>query len=132
HRQFRDYNTQLARESQDAARTMLEPYQRLMSAQVFSTQDLLGNAAEQNKQMQTQLVNLSKARKMGVSQQTIDWLGLQDPNNAQQLAQMINDMMSDPKLAHALNASAKTRQGLAGSLFTQGLDYRRQKADFEK
>lgn len=129
---FRDFNKQQAREAEDAAKTMYDPYQRIQAKGVWDPVNLAQNEREQNTAMRNQLANLKAVRRAGLSNPTITLLGLNDPNNAQQLASMVGSLVNDPKLVASLNAQTTQRKSLAGALLGDPSDtaFQRQKADF--
>ena len=133
-RAIRDFNIQLGRQIQDSAQALYDPYKRIQTQAVWDGRDLLTNLAEQNQQVARQNQQLQQARGMGLSNTAIQLLGLNDPNNAQQLSKLINDMLTDPKLVAQLNATAKSRQGLGSILVTDpsNKDIARAKEDFQR
>lgn len=114
-RATRDFNIQMARQVEDQAKAIYDPYHRITTQAVWDGRQLLVNLQEQATAMKTQQTNLGRARHMGLSPQVIDLLGLGKSENSQQLAKLIADMMSDPKLAAQLNATAGNRLNLTSA-----------------
>ena len=133
-RAVRDFNISMKRQIEDSANTLFDPYKRIATQPVWDTQTLISNMKEQNDQVRAQLANLQSARSSGLSDSVISMLGLNDPNNAQQLATMVGALANDPALAAALNASAGTRKTLAEQLLgdPSNLNVQRQKEDLAK
>ena len=131
-RQIRDFNISLKRQIEDAAKSMYDPYDRIQTKATWDTQNLLVNMASQTEAMQKQKAQLDELRKMGLSAQTIDILGLGKTENAQQL----NNIMADasPEAIAQLNAAARERAKAAGALYTDqsNTDLKRSREDFNK
>jgi cell wall-associated NlpC family hydrolase len=129
----RDFGKSLKRAVEDQAQSAVDPYKRLQAQQVWDARSLLVNLNEQNASIGKQASNLAQLRQMKVSQQVIDTLRLGDPGNAQQTQRMVEDLMSNPALVRALNASVGGRlratQRLTGDP-ANNRDLRRQVEDF--
>lgn len=133
-RSIRDFNIQLARQIEDQTKTLYDPYKRIQTQAVWDGKQLLANMADQNKALQQQQSQLGQARQMGLTDATIQQLGLNDPANQQQLAKLIDDFMSDPQLVQQLNASTNTRASIGKLLLTDpsNKDIQRAKDDFNR
>lgn len=112
----RDFNKQMRRTAEDGARAMYDPYQRIQVQATWDPANLLGNLQEQNQAIGDQIKNLGRLRSMGGSNTLIQLLGLDNPTNAQQLAQLVDDVARDPRTLEALNRSARARQELGAGL----------------
>jgi len=115
-----DFNKQRARSEEDyqhqvmllqsqAARQLYDIYDRIQVKRSWDASNLLVNANDQLQQLQQQATNLTTARGMGVSSDVIKLLGLNETENAQQLARFIADLQSDPALVKAYNDMATAR-----------------------
>lgn len=128
----RDFIKQQSREVQDGAKGLYDPYTRIAAKGVFDGQNLASNVNDQNSAIAKQIKDLGKVRKAGVSNTAIQLLGLNDPAQAQQLAEVLANITTDPKIATQINAAAKNRQSLGGALLGDpaNLSFTRQKQDF--
>ena len=133
-RQMRDFNIGLKRQVEDAAASLYDPYARIQTKATYDAGNLMLNLREQTEAMAKQKSQLDALRKLGLSQQSIDILGLGKTENAQQLNNLAADAATDPKVIAQLNAQAKARQAAAGALTTDdsNKDLRRQKEDLAK
>lgn len=128
-----DFDKQMARRAVAAAKSIYDPYRRITTQQTMDTQNLLINLQKQTKAIEDQTKNLETLRNAGISQQTIDVLGLSDAANAQQLARMTNDLQNNPSLIDQLNAAVSSRTTASGALVnnTNSLEYRQTLEDFQ-
>lgn len=129
----RDFNIQLQRMNEDAAKSMYDPYKRM---QVQATSDmgtLMVNLREQNEAMQNQVKNLERARRAGITNNTIDQLGLNRSENAQQLQRMIDDIAGGGDVS-GLNSLVGDRMAAGAALNTDesNKDLKRQREDFNR
>lgn len=129
-----DYDTQLKRQIEDAAKTMYDPYSRVQAEYTTDTETMIANLKDQHDEMANQIKNLAKAKKLGLSQSSIDLLSLADPSKAQQLDRMMDDFKDDPTLINKLNKQSKGRlkdtKGLVQNDANQS--WRRQEEDRKK
>lgn len=120
HRQVRyaeeDHNRQMRYMAEDAAKSLYDPYKRAYTTATASTSQILSNLADQNEKIQQQTANLRKAQQMGLSQKAIDVLNLASPEEADQLARIIEEAQDNPQVIAQLNKRIKTRQGAATDL----------------
>lgn len=130
----RDFAISLRRIAEDGARGMYDPYTRIQVQQTWDPVNLLGNLKEQNESIANQMKNLDKLRQQGGSSNLIKLLGLNDPKNSQQLANIIDDLARDPSVLASLNKAADTRQSLGGKLTMDkdNVSVGRSKEDFAK
>ena len=133
-RAIRDFNTSLARQIEDAAATMLDPYTRIQTQATWDAKNLLVNMQEQTTAIAKQKTQLDQLRALGLSAQAIDILGLGKAENAQQVSNLLADAQSDPKVLAQITEEAKKRAAAAGALYTDSSnkDLRRQAEDFAK
>lgn len=133
-REWRDFNLALARQIEDAASSMYDPYKRIQTQATWDARNLIVNIEEQTAKLAEQKANLDKLRNAGLSQQSIDQLGLGKAENALQVANLVQDQASDPAVIAALNKAAADKAAAAGTLFTDqaNKDLRRQREDFNK
>ena len=117
-RQEEDFNHSIVQMTKQAARSIYDIYQRITVQQTWSGQNLLQNMIDQQNRLAEQQANLAAARKMGLSGDVISMLGLNEASGAQQLARLVDEMMSDPGLVASMNKAAKTRLALAKNMVT--------------
>lgn len=115
-RQERDYQHQVRLMIEQSARSMQDIYTRIEVKPTWSGEGLLANAEEQLQQFQEQAQNLRQVRRLGLSGDAIKQLGLTDPQNAQQLARLVEDMAADPSLVREFNRNVRERLKAAGVL----------------
>lgn len=134
YRTIRDFNKSITREVEDSARTIMDPYKRIATQPIWDTTTLIGNIKQQTKAITDQLANLDVLRAHGVNNQVIEMLGLNDPNNAQQLAATVSDLLNNPALAATLNAAAGDRTTVASALIgdPSNVALTRQKQDLKQ
>jgi murein DD-endopeptidase MepM/ murein hydrolase activator NlpD len=114
-----DHAKQLTRNAEAAAKAMYDPFKRMSLEQTWSGAGLLDNMKRQQEAFEGQIANLEKIRELGVSQQAIDLLGLNDPNKAQQLNRIVSDLQGagGAGMVAGFNEVAAQRQAAAGTLF---------------
>lgn len=115
-RQEEDYNHQVVIMAKDSAKQVYDIYQRVQVQQTQSIENLMQNMTDQNKRLADQQENLAKLRKMGLSNDAIQQLGLNDSQNSQQLARTVDELMNDPKMVDAFNKQIADRISKAGKL----------------
>ena len=76
------------------------------------------NAQDQLQRMQQQEKNLELLRGMGMTQDSIQTLGLGKAENSQQLQRMVTEMQANPELIQQMNAAVGERMKAAGELVT--------------
>jgi len=108
-----DFNRQMVNMARDAAKNIMDIYTRMTVQRTWSAQNLLQNMADQQKRLTEMTENLASLRKAGMSDQTISMMGLNDPNNIQQLARLTDDILANPKLAAQFNSATKSRTATA-------------------
>ena len=129
HRAQRDFNLQRKRGEEDhhhqvklmvdqQAKSMMDIYSRVTTQRTHSAEWILSNAQDQNKKMQEQSANLEKLRGMGVSKATIQQMGFNDPNKAQELARFATEAAANPKLVKEFNQTVSKRLKAAKDLVT--------------
>ena len=129
-----DFNTQMARSAEEAAKTVYNPWQRVYSQLTSGAANMRDNLSEQNDELSKQVANLKKAHQLGLSENTIRTLDLANPQNAQQLDALIQDMIANPAFVKEINAQTARRLALTKAL-TQNNDnsaYANAVADFRK
>lgn len=113
---LRDFNRQMERLAEDGARGLYDAYTRIQVQPIWDTANLTMNLEDQNQAIADQLSNLGKLRAGGGSNDLISLLGLNDPKNAQQLAEIVDQMSQDPAVVGALEKTARGRMRLGGAL----------------
>jgi TP901 family phage tail tape measure protein len=113
-----DFNHQIVLMASQTAKQMQDIYQRVTVKPTWDAQNLLTNARDQNTMFNQQTKDLDKLRDMGVSSDVIKQLGLNAPENAQQLARFVADLAADPKLVEQWNKTIKGRLSIADALMT--------------
>jgi TP901 family phage tail tape measure protein len=108
-RQEEDYNHQVVVMARETAKTMTNIYERLNVQRTWSASNLLQNMADQQARLAEAQGNLNKLRRAGLSGDAISQMGLNDPQNMQQLARLADDMMGDPNMIRQFNTAAKKR-----------------------
>jgi len=129
-----DFDRSMARMVEDSMAQVYDPYTRINTQPTLDSGNLIVNLKEQNQALVQQEKDLRRLKKMGVSQDAIDFLGLADPKNAQQLARLITDIRSDPKVIKELNKLTEGREDATGDLVASkwSRQYRRAVEDFER
>jgi murein DD-endopeptidase MepM/ murein hydrolase activator NlpD len=115
-RQEQDFNHQVRMMAEQSARSMYDIYKRVQVQQTNSATWLLVNNQDQVKRMREQESNLSRLRKMGLSDDAIQQMGLTDSANAQQLARFVTEVAADPKLIKQFNEAVRDRIKSASKL----------------
>lgn len=115
-RQEEDYNHQVVLMAKDSAKQVYDIYQRVTVQQTQSIENLMQNMTDQNQRLAEQQENLAKLRRLGISDDVIQQMGLNDAQNAQQLARMVDELMNDPKMVGQFNKQIKDRIAKAGKL----------------
>ena len=116
--QDRDYQHQVELMIKQSAMEMYDIYQRVQVQRTHSTGFLLVNAQDQLKRMQQQENNLEMLRRMGLTQDSIQTLGLGKTENQQQLQRMVTEMQANPEMIAMMNAAVGERMKAAGELVT--------------
>lgn len=113
-----DFNHQIVLMASQSAKQMANIYERITVKPSWDAQNLLTNARDQNQMFSQQNQNLDKLRDMGVSSDVIKQLGLNEAENAQQLARFVADLAADPSLVKEWNKTIKGRLSIADALMT--------------
>lgn len=134
YRQTRDFNIQLEQQNMQAAQNIYNPYLRVFSQQTASADETLYNLQDQNRRIIQQRQELSKLRGLGLDQKTIDVLDLSNPQNAQELNALYDQLAHDPKLIKALNKQAAERVAATKALTQSSFSYsfRQETAQFHR
>jgi TP901 family phage tail tape measure protein len=129
-----DFKLQRTRQSEDFAKSVFSPFQRVAAVRTTDASSLVGNLKNQNKIIKEQMANLTKLKKLGLTQQSIDTLDLMNPANAQEVARLLRDMTANKSLLDATNAEVKTRNELASKYVNSSMNQasNRSTADFSK
>jgi len=129
-----DFRLQRKRQSEDFAKSVYSPFQRVAAVRTTDASSLVGNLSNQNKIIKEQMQNLTKLKKLGLTQQSIDTLDLMNPANAQEVARLLRDMSSNKGLLDATNAEVKTRNDLSSKYVNSTMNQasNRSTADFSK
>lgn len=143
-RSWEDFHKQMKRSSEDyykqekymledSAKGIYDVYQRIYGVQTASGETILSNMKEQNDAILKQRQQLDQLKQKGMTQQTIDILGLTDPKNAQQLTRLYKDVLTDPKLLADINKEAADRASATTSLVDNedNTTLRRQREQFK-
>lgn len=113
-----NFNHQVETMAKNTAKTMTNIYERQTTERTWDAANLYQNMADQQKNLEDQQKNLDRLRRAGMSNATIEQMGLNDPANMQQLARLADDMANDPKMVKAFNDMAKKRNAVAGQINT--------------
>lgn len=111
-----DFNHNMVLMAQQSARQVYNAFERVSVARTLSGTNLIRNLEDQQRRLVEQLENLEKARALGLSNDAIRMLGLNEASGAQQLARLLLDAQNNPELIAQLNKLVKDRTGAAGSL----------------
>lgn len=117
-RQEEDFNHQVVVMARETAKTMTNIYERLNVQRTWSAQNLLQNMADQQRRLEEQQAQLAKLRDAGLSNQAISQMGLNSPQNMQQLARLADDMLADRSMIGKFNAAARNRVASGGEIAT--------------
>lgn len=133
-RATRDHTIALKRMVEDAAKSLYNVYDRIQVHPVWDAQNLTGNLEEQNRALSTQAANLATLRRAGLSNMAIQQMALADTNNAGQAAQLVADLMNDPKLIGQINALIQQRLASSKTLVTDpsNENFRRSEQDWQR
>lgn len=115
-REEQDYHHSVMLMIEERSKSMMDIYQRVPVQQTSSAGWLLYNARDQLRRMREQEANLETLRRRGMTDNTIQQLGLTDPNKAQQLARLVADTSKDPKLVRQFNEQVAERLKAAAKL----------------
>jgi cell wall-associated NlpC family hydrolase len=108
-----DFNTNRKRQGEDFAKSFNNPYQRIMAVKTTDAAGVLSNLKQQNASLKTQMANVKKLRKLGLSQQSIDTLDLMNPNNAQEVARLTQNLENNHAELLSINQETATRGKLS-------------------
>ena len=103
------YTRSLQRAGKDQAKAIYDPMKIVYSEYTTDAGTLLQNLIDQNKRISDQTANLAKARKLGLSQDSIDTLNLADPAQSQALQRQIEDLQATPELVGKINNEVNKR-----------------------
>ena len=121
-RQEQDHQHQVVLMTENAAKQMMNIYERVAVQRTASAEYILYNAQDQLERMTEQSQNLEELRRRGFSNRTIDQLQLNDPNNAQQLETLLADVRENPELVKRFNRMIAQRIRAARDLVTDESD----------
>lgn len=102
-RSKQDFARQQVRQAEQSAQSIYNPFLRVQAQYTTDAGTLVQNLADQNQRIAQQYAQLAKLRKAGVSQAAIDALQLADPNNAQQLNNIVGSLAQNPQLVAQIN-----------------------------
>lgn len=117
-RQEQDFQHQVVLMTEQAAKQVYNIYERVNVKRTWSAGNLLANMADQQQRLAEQTSQLAQLRKAGVSGDVIKMLGLNETDNAQQLARFLDDVMADPKVAKQFNEMATKRTEASKKIIT--------------
>lgn len=117
-RQEEDFNHQVEVMAEQSAKSLYNIYDRVAVQRTQSAQNVLINGADQVRRMQEQAANLDKLRSAGLTDNSIQQLGLGDAANAQQAGRLVAEIGDSPEIVQKLNAQVKARLKAAKELVT--------------
>lgn len=117
-RQEEDFQHQVVVMTRNAARQIMNIYERLTVQRTWSASNLLANMRDQQERLAEQQANLRKLRSAGLSGDAISTLGLNDPSNVQQLARLADDVLANPEMIEAFNKAVTNRMKSARDVVT--------------
>lgn len=121
-RSNKDYNIAMERQLQTTTKNIMNPFQRQDAVAVSDPGTLIWNLGDQNNIFKELMKNVDKLKAMGMTQETIDNLGLSDINNWQQTKALAESITKGQ--VRKINAKMGRRKKLVGDL-TQDGDYNR-------
>ena len=101
-----DFNRSVANQARQMASTVYDIYHRVQVQRTESATMLMANAGDQLKRMKDQAQDLDQLRGMGMTNLAINQLGLNKPENQQQLARFIGEIT--PQMITSFNKVAGT------------------------
>lgn len=129
-----DYLRQEKRMIEDSAKSIYNIYARVQAQHTASADTIIENLKDQNERIGKQAAQLEQAKKLGLTQQAIDTMGLADPDKQQQLDEFIQDAIRDPSVIKKINdliakRGTKTKELVGGE---DNIQLRRQREDFNR
>lgn len=115
-RQEEDFNHQLVLMAENSARQMYNIYERVAVQRTLSGQNLIRNMEDQINRMTEQQENLARVRQLGLSDDAIRMLGLNEATGAQQLKRLLTELT--PEMIAKINQQTTERTDAAGALVT--------------
>ena len=115
-RQEEAYQLRLSRMIEDYAKTMYDPFQRMMGQSTRSGASMIFNLEDQEEIFRGQLEALEKLRERGLSETAIQQFNLADPSKAQQ-ATSWGDQLTEEEIKE-LNRLVKNREEIAEKFVT--------------
>ena len=113
-----DFNHQVVVMARNAAKSVMNIYERINVQRTWSASNLLENMRDQQARLAEQQANLARLRRAGLSGDAINQLGLNDPQNAQQLARLTDDIVNDPGMIDQFNSQVRKRLKAARKVVT--------------
>jgi len=128
----RDFDKQVKRQSEETAKNMFDPYQRIAPQFVTDIDILQQNLLEQNQSVSDQLAGVQQLSGMGLSKDAIDQLKLMDPTQNQQVQRLLADAVTNPNGINEINKLIQERLKLGTELNTSEFNkqFQNMKADF--
>lgn len=121
-RQEQDFHHQSDLMMEQSAKNMYNVYDRIQAQRVSSADYLVYNSNEQTQAIRTQANQLGQLRRMGLSNNAIKQMSLNDPTNAQQLASIVEEAQNNPELIKRMNGAIRRRLKAAEGLVTDSSD----------
>lgn len=115
-REEEDFNHRIEMMAKETAKSVFDVYSRVGVERTWSVQNLLQNMADQQRYLEEQLKNLDEARRLGLSDEAIQTLGLSDSSKAQQLQRIVDDLRATPSQAGDINKMVQSRIASSGDL----------------
>jgi len=112
-RQYKAFYLNVKRQTQDFAKSFSNPFERIAAARTTDAYSTVGNLKQQNISLGQQMANIKKLKKMGLSDDAIRTLDLMNPNNAQEVARLLQDMSQNKSLVADTNKEVQTRMNLS-------------------
>lgn len=129
-----DFNTSLQRMIEDSAKSLYDPYKRAQAQFTYGADSLLVNLERQNELMLNQAANVDALRAAGMSDETIEQLGLTNPENRAQAERLAKQVAEDPSLVDQFNTTIAGRLDAAEGLVVDesNTTFARMQEDFKK
>lgn len=116
-----DFNHQVVLMTRQTARSMTNIYERINVQRTWSAANLMQNMQDQQARLREAQVNLGRLREAGLSGEAIMQMGLNDPNNMQQVARLTDEILNNPQLIAQFN-KAVTQRTQAAELIVKDKD----------
>lgn len=132
-RQNTAHALQLARQAQQDAQSIYDPFAQIETKATTDAGTLIYNLQEQNGSIEKQKSQLAVLKQQGLSQQSIDTLNLSATSNDQEVATLVQSFQQNPNMAKQINSLNAKRLGDTQSLTQDptSMTFRNSEADYK-